>query len=79
MPRKRAGPPPLFRCGVYDITEPRLARGREISIRSAQEPVPRCGDQFTILRDEVLRDVVVTTVERRGQDWTAFCTLAATP
>lgn len=73
MPHSR----PPFHCGEYDITERRLKRRQEVSIRSVQEPVPRCGDRFTIVREEGLRDVTVSAVLRRGSEWTAVCTVAS--
>jgi hypothetical protein len=76
MPSKRPRQPP-FHCGEYDISDQRLARHREITIRSAEEPVPQCGDRFTIVRGEVLHDLTVMTVRHYGADWIARCSVAS--
>jgi hypothetical protein len=75
MPSERPGPS-IFHCGQYDISDHRLARHREITIRSAEKPVPRCGDRFTIVRDDTLHDLTVLAVQHYGADWMARCSVA---
>ena len=76
MPAKRARPS-MFQCGSYDIGELGPGSRCEITIRSAQAPAPRCGDRFTIVRDQALHDLTVLNVTRSGGDWSARCSVAA--
>jgi len=66
-------PAPVFSSVGYEICDERLAALREVTIRSSNDPVPRLGDLFTIVRAAMLHDLVVLDVLKCGADWAARC------
>ena len=72
---RRPQPPRTFSAGGYEILDSRFADRGEIMLWSIGGLAPRCGEMFTIQRDDALCDLSVVEVTGHNPGWSALCRL----